>query len=69
MTSSSTPASIKLNITKMAEETMKHINTLTAMAFGENKNSAPSSEVDTLTSLLLDSLRQSIKLYGKYSDT
>jgi len=53
----------------MAQETIEHINSLSSIAFGDIKYQAQSTnsklETETLTSILLDMLRQNIKLYGK----
>lgn len=60
-------ASIKACITGMAQETIAHVNVLSGLAFGEARgtgNAVAKVEVETLTSLLLDSMRQNSKLYG-----
>ena len=49
----------------MAQETIDRINNLSMIAFGEGKNpnsSFGNQESEALTSLLLDFLRQNIKL-------
>lgn len=47
-----------------------HINSLSSIAFGDVKYQSQTSnsklETETLTSLLLDMLRQNIKLYGNF---
>jgi hypothetical protein len=66
---SSTPTTeIKQQLTGYAQETIEHINSLSAIAFGDVKFQGQSShaklETETLTAILLDMLRQNIKLYG-----
>jgi isocitrate/isopropylmalate dehydrogenase len=60
-------AAIKQNLTQLAQETIEHINSLSSIAFGDVKYQSQTSgskiETETLTSILLDMLRQNIKLY------
>lgn len=62
---------IKQNLTQYAQETIEHINNLSSIAFGDIKYQSQSSsakvESETLTSILLEMLRQNIKLYGTTS--
>jgi len=46
---------------------IEHINSLSTIAFGDTKYHSQTNskvETETLTSILLDMLRQNIKLYG-----
>jgi hypothetical protein len=46
---------------------IEHINSLSTIAFGDAKYHSQTNskvETETLTSILLDMLRQNIKLYG-----
>ena len=65
--------SIKQSLTQYAQETIEHINNLSEIAFGDMKYQSQSGgskvESETLTSILLDMLRQNIKLYGKAAST
>lgn len=67
MTPSTNAVSIKQNLTQYAQETIEHINSLSSIAFGDIKSQTQSSnsklETETLTSILLDMVRQNIKLY------
>ncbi len=67
MTSASNVVEIKQNLTEYAQETILHINSLSSIAFGDVKYQSQSGsskqETETLTSILLDMLRQNIKLY------
>ncbi len=68
VTSNTTTDSIKKNLTKYAQEMIEHINSLSNIAFGDAKYHSQSNskvETETLTSILLDMLRQNIKLYCK----
>ena len=69
VTASTNGTAIKQNLTQYAQETIEHINSLSSIAFGDIKSQSQSTssklETETLTSILLDMLRQNIKLYGK----